>query len=291
MTLAENNDEQDQVEGSTDTTEEQTEGETPDESTEGSQVDDTADDEPELVVTIGEEAPPSDEDEDLDAPGLVNKLRKLNREKDRELRELRTKAAAPVASTPATAPLPKPTLAECDFDEDVFATKLTTWHEQQAQVKAEEQKKADEQKAAQAEWDGKLAAYNKQKTSLKVANYDDAEDAVRVAFSQVQQSVLIDAAKNAAHVVAALGTNPAQLKALAAIKSPVRFAYALAELETQLKVSPRKSPPPPEKRVQGSAPVGKANDTLDKLRAEADRTGDRSKVSAYLKQQKQASQQ
>jgi hypothetical protein len=292
MKLAENNDGEQQVESSTETSDELTLGATPDESTEGAQADDTTDDEPELVVTIGEEAPASEEDE-ADSPDLVNKLRKLNREKDRQLRELRnSKAATPVTSdTPAAAaPVPRPTMEECNFEEDIFAEKLTAWNEQQAQAKAAEQKKADEQKAAQAEWDAKLAAYNKQKASLKVANYEDAEDAVRTTFSQIQQSILIDAAKNAAHVVAALGTNPTQLKKLASITSPVKFAYALAELETQLKVTPRKAPPPPEHVVRGSAPVsaGKGDAQLAKLEAEAERTGDRSKVIAFRREQRRA---
>ena len=81
--------------------------------------------------------------------------------------------------------------------------------------------------------------------------------------------------------------NPAKAKELSSITDPVKFAFAVAKLEAQLKVTPRKAPPPPERAVRGTAPVsGTVDSTLERLREEAARTGDMSKVMAYRRQQK-----
>jgi len=52
-----------------------------------------------------------------------------------------------------------------------------------------------------------------------------------------------------------------------------------------LKVTQRKSAPPPERVVQGNAGTsGSVDSSLDKLRAEAERTGDYTKVMRYKAQ-------
>ena len=93
--------------------------------------------------------------------------------------------------------------------------------------------------------------------------------------------------ENPALVVYALGKNPKKAKELAAISDPVKFAFAVAKLETQLKVTPRKTAPVPERQIRGSAQLsGAVDSTLERLRAEADKTGDRTKVAAYLNAQR-----
>jgi hypothetical protein len=52
-------------------------------------------------------------------------------------------------------------------------------------------------------------------------------------------------------------------------------------------VSNKKPAPPPEKVVGGTAPIrGAVDSTLERLRADAERTGDYSKVFAYRKQKR-----
>jgi hypothetical protein len=282
------NDGQDQVETGDEVADDEADGATLQTESEGDETGDTNDDE-QVVVTIGEEAPPSDE-EDADAPGLVNKLRKLNREKERELRELRAKVATPAASPPAEiAKVEKPTLAGCDYDEDAYESKLTAWHENQAKLKAAEEEKANRQKAEQDAWQAKLATHSKAKAALKVSDYEDAEATAAEVLSVTQQSIIVSGADNSAVVIYALGKNPAKAKELASIKDPVKFAFAIAKLESQLKVTPRKAPPPPERQVRGNVAVaGGGDQTLERLRAEAEKTGDLSKVLAYKNQKKRA---
>lgn len=99
--------------------------------------------------------------------------------------------------------------------------------------------------------------------------------------------MLIAGCENPALVVYALGKNPKKAKELAEIKDPVKFAFAVAKLETQLKVN-RKTPPPVMKTVSGTGPVsGSVDSTLERLREEAARTGDMSKVFKYKQQLRQ----
>ena len=238
----------------------------------------------ELTVTIGEEAPPPEESNA--APEWVRELRQEYRKLQRENRELKAKVA-PVEVKPTLGQ--KPTLAQFDYDEDAHAKALDAWYEQKRQVEQEQEKaKAAEAEAAR-EWQTKLEGYSKAKAELKVKHFDEAESVAQDIFSITQQGIILEGAENPALVVYALGSNPKKARELSAITNPVKFAVALAKLETQLKVNARKTaPPPPEKGIAASsAPKsGSVDSVLDRLREEADRTGDRSKVAAYLRSKK-----
>jgi hypothetical protein len=91
-------------------------------------------------------------------------------------------------------------------------------------------------------------------------------------------------------VVYALGKNPAELKRIAAITEPVKFAFAIAKLEDKVKVTPKKTAPPPERVIKGSAQIsaGSSDKRLDSLRAEAIKTGNSNKLMAYKRALKAA---
>jgi hypothetical protein len=184
----------------------------------------------------------------------------------------------------------KPTLEGCDFDSDRFETELTAWHERKRQADDQAAKQRKEQEDAQAAWQQKLTAYGAAKTALKVPDFEDAEAVVLDTLNQTQQGILLHGPGSAdvtAQLAYALGKNPAKLKELASIKDPIKFAFAAAKLETQLKVTPRKAAPAPERVVKGSAAGATGVDnTLARLEEEADRTGDRSKVIAYKREQR-----
>lgn len=257
-------------------------GETP----EGQDEAESEGDDEDLVVSIeGEEEKPEAKAEE--APKWVKELRKEHRETVRELRELKAEKAAREAQTTQQTqeelgPRPKLGDADIDYDEDKFSTALDAWHERKSKIDARERDARAQQDRAQAEWKGKVEAHQKAATALKVPDYEEAEDVVRNTFSEVQQSILIEAADNSALLAYAIGKRPAKAKELAAITNPIKFAVALAKLETQVKTTAKKTAPPPETRVRGSAPVsGVVDSKLAKLMEEADRTGDRTKVAAY----------
>ena len=237
----------------------------------------------EVVVSIGDASPASEEEEQKQAPEWVKELRKENREKSRKLRELEAKLAERDAKAESVTNLPKPTLADCDYDTDLYEQKFHAWQQQEAARKEAERKKADDEKAQADSWNEKVTAYNDAKAKLKVSDFEDAEAAVLHELNVTQQGIIVSGADNAALVNYALGKNPTKLKELASIKDPVKFAFAVAKLETQVKTSPRKAPPAPEGRVRtgNAAPSGAVDNTLERLREKAEKTGDMSEVIAY----------
>ena len=259
---------------------------------EGSEDEATAAADEEVVVTIGEEAPPTEEEEQhAKAPEWVRELRKTSREDKRRIRELeeKLKSTATTEHNPVVKLGKKPTLEEHDYDTEKFEASLAQWYE--------DKRKSDEQaaiaeaaaKKQQEAWQSKLDSYGKAKTSLKVKDFEDAEIVTQDVLSVTQQGIILQGSENPALVVYALGKNPKKAKELASETDPVKFAFAVAKLETQLKVTNRKAPPPPEKTVHGSGGTsGAVDSTLDRLRADAEKTGDYSKVLQYKRQKKQS---
>ena len=238
------------------------------------------------VVTIAGESP-APEEEEKQAPEWVRNLRKSYRELQREKRELEEKLKA---VSPATEQSPvvlgrKPTLEGCDYDSDKFESELADWFERKRQADEAEAKQRARQQAEQESWQKKLETYTQSKTGLKVSDFQDAEETVLETLSVTQQGIILQGAQNPAVLVYALGKNPNKAKELAGITDPVQFAFAVAKLETQLSVT-KKQAPPPEKRINGNGSLGTSSAQLDRLREEAARTGDFTKVIAFKKQLK-----
>lgn len=270
-------------------------GETPAEEANGEA--ESGGDEGEVTVTFGEESPTSEEDAKHNAaPDWVRELRKADREKARLLREREAELAAlkaQIEGKNAPKDEPKPTLADCDYDEDEFEKRLDAWKTQQQAVKAAKEAQEAEARKAQEEWASTQAAYAEAKKSLKLANFEDAEEVVKSTLSEMQQALILtalDSAENAAKMVAALGGNEGELKRIASIKNPIKFAAAVAKLEEKMKAIPRRAPPAPEKSPKGGAnAVGVQDNKLAQLEAEAERTGDRSALLRYRTEMKRRS--
>ena len=235
--------------------------------------------EEETIIQFGdEEVKPPEEA----APQWVRDLRKRTRELEREnaaLKAVRTSEVPPIEVGD------KPTLEGCGYDEDVFDRERDAWEERKA--KAELQQKANQkaQEEQQTAWAAELEEYGKKRTSLKVHDFEDAEEAATGALNHIQQAIIVKGADNPAAVIYALGKHPQKLEALSKIHDPVKFAFAVSKLERDLKVTTRRKAPEPEQMAKGSAPLSANSDKhLERLEKEADRTGDRSKVVAYKRQ-------
>ena len=242
----------------------------------------------ELTVSIGEEEQPTEEEEERhNAPAWVKELRKERKQLARENRELKAKLAAPPAQPQQVVIGPKPTLAGHDYDEEKFEAELSAWHEKKRKVDEDIAKKQAAETAANADWNKRLDAYKNAPTRKKMEDFDDAEAAALDVLSVTQQAIIvrgIESPDAQAAMIYALGRTPKKAKEIAAIQDPVQFAFAIAKLESQMKVTPRKTAPTPDKAVRGSAPVSGAVDKkLAQLEADADRNGDRSKLIAYKK--------
>lgn len=240
-----------------------------------------ADEADETTIEIdGEEedaAPASDEESGTQ---LVRQLRQTAREQARELARLRAQTAPKPPQV--IDPGPKPTLESCGWDEDAFEQSLDAWKDK---VKAADAAKAAQQSEAEAvasEWGNDLARYQQRKQAVKIPDYQDAEDTVIAVLNPAQQAAIVQVADVPEHVVAALARHPAKLAEIAKIANPFKLAKAIVKLEGSLKVVTNRKAPAPEKVVQGTAsPAGRTDKHLERLEAEAERTGDRTKVVAY----------
>ena len=239
-----------------------------------------------IVVSIGEEPPPPEPEP---APEWVRELRKSHRELQKRNRELEAQVHGATETNPVVTLGAKPSLEQHDYDTDKYEASLADWYErkrsvddQQAQARQAEQQQADA-------WQQQLQGYADAKSKLKVKDYDDAEEVAQQTFNVVQQGVMIQGAEDPALVIYALGKNPKKAKELAQIDDPVKFAFAVAKLESQLKISNRKAATRPEGKVSATAPLkGAVDSTLERLREEASKSGNMDKVMAYKRAQKQA---
>jgi len=251
-------------------------------------TEDNEGDNDEVIVSIGEEAPPPEEQ--THAPEWVRELRKTNRELQRQNRELQGK----LQSTAQTETKPvvlgkKPSLEEHDYDADKFEAALADWFERKRQADESNAKQEVEVMNQQKAWQAKLDGYGKAKAELRVKDFEDAEAVAQELFNITQQGVVLQGADNPALVIYALGKNPKKAKELSDIKDPVKFAFAVAKLEKELKVTNRRQAPAPERIVTGTGrSSGAVDSTLERLRAEAERTGNMTKVVQYKAQKRAA---
>jgi hypothetical protein len=224
------------------------------------------------------------------APKWVAELRKNHKEAqkqkrdlERQLEELRAKLPQPAQTIAA-----KPTLDQYDYDETRFSEAYDAWMEQKAKLDAADRAKLEAQRKEQEEVENFKKSYAARKESLGVDDFEEAESEVGSILNQTQAGLLMRGADDPAVLVYALSKSPARLIELSKISDPVKFTVAIAKLEISL-ATKKTTRPAPEARVtaeRGSTGFSQSNSMLEKLREEAARTGDYSKVAAYKRQQK-----
>lgn len=246
--------------------------------------------EEERVVKIGDEEP----DEEPETPGWVKKVRKVNRKLESEVRrlkrELEQRSTAVQKEAPPVKLGEKPTLKSVGYSDKKYEAALAEYYERKRQVEKYEADQKAKQEEVQKRWQERQERYANKKTEHSFKDFSEAEDLVSNTFSVAQQGIIVQGAEDPALVVYALGKNPKKLEELAGVTDHVEFAFKVAKLESQLKVVNKKAPAP-EKRVGGGAKTGglsgTEDQTLERLRAEAAKTGDYTKVRQY-KQKKRA---
>lgn len=268
---------------------ETTEGETPeapqeaDETTPEAAAEDEDAIDDEVEVSIGDK-PVQVEEPKQAAPAWVRELRRRERELQREVRELRAKVQAPQqGENQPPAAGAKPKLEDHDYDAERFEAALSGWFDRKRHVDEHAAKQKQSEETQKQAWQAQLDAYGKAKASLRVRDYEDAEASVTEALNVTQQAIIVSGAENPALVTYAIGKDPAKLKQLAAISDPVKFAFAIAKIETQLKVNPRKPSAAPETVIKSTTRLagGGHDQVLERLRDEADKNGDFTRVVAY----------
>lgn len=235
-----------------------------------------AEDEDDFVLIIDGESEKKEEA----VPQWVQAVRAENREKEKRIKELERKLGEREAK-PLTL-RPKPTFDDCDLDEEVFSQEIDKWYAEKHQFDLEQSKAKEAEKDQEKRWQEKLSSYEKSRNALTAKDFTQAEWEAFSALSEIQRGIIIGSAKNPALVIYALGKDPEKLEKFANIDDPVAYTFAVAELETKLKIENRRKAPPPEQsiKIDGTG-AGSVDNRLEKLREEARRTGDFSKVTKY----------
>ena len=238
----------------------------------------------EVEILVGDEQPEEVEPDEEAAPAWIKDVRqksrdvkKENQDLKRQLREMQVKVDAPIAQPELGV---KPTLEGHDWDSEAYSASLENWMSRKQEQ--DQRKVADErvQQGIQMQWQQKLSQYDEKKAKLRVSGFADAEAVAQESLHPVQLGIIIQGAEDPAKVIYAIGKNDERAKALAKITDPVQFAFAVSKLEASLKTT-TKTAPPPSTIPKGSGSKVGSNATLDKLRDEASRTGDMSKVMEY----------
>ena len=246
--------------------------------------------EDEIEISIGDESLTSEEEDDSKAPEWVKDVRNSNRELKKQNKQYQKELEDYKRSMEPKAPVvgDKPTLEGCDYDEEKFEVALTSYQERKRASEDEQksqQRQIEEEKKA---WNDKLTQYDEAKKSLKVKNYDEAEEVALSSLDPTQQGILVQGAENSALLVYAIGKNPKRAEELSKIKDPVKFAFAVAKMEKDLKVTTKKRAVAPEGKIRGSAPIsGSVDNRLNKLRS--DSSSDRSKILEYRRAKQRSS--
>lgn len=239
-------------------------------------VNDEAD---EPVIMFGDEPAPEEIPES--APDWAKKLRKDYRALQQENAALK-KGTAPVRIE--VGPMPTIEDPDIDYDNEKLSNAMAKWIEKRDAAKAQEAEAEQAQRTAAQAWQSELAAYGQKKAELAIPGKDEAEEEATSQLTQVQQAIIVKGADNPALVVVALGKNPAKLAAISDIEDPVKFAFAIAKLEKELKVTTRK-PPEVEGTVKGSAPLAQSTRAkrLAELEKKATQGGDVSNILAEMR--------
>lgn len=256
------------------------------------------DDEGEIVVSIGDDDP--DEDEDLtveqeDDSDTIKKMRaafkdksEQGKERDARLKELEDKEAERQAAKDKIELRDKPKRDDYEYgQDDKYDDDLIAWNEDKKKHDAKKQSKEDEAKQFQTTYDDRLQGFNTRKKSIAVDDYDAVENKIKGYLSDEQQSIGVYTLNKPEMVFLALSRNSKELERISKITEPLILASELGKIEARLKTTKRKAPPP-ETRLKGTAAIGGASDKhLEKLERDSEKTGDRTKILKYKREQKE----
>lgn len=258
------------------------------ESESDSEAENTSDDEEDdgVYLSFGDDEVEKTKEDD---GGLVKHLRRSLKDSTKEKRELQAKLAELQRQQQSDPVKPedqigkKPDLEDYDWDQDAFAEALIQWNAKKQEIEKEIEQKREAERQEAEKWQNVLDNYKESKQRIRNDDFELVENVVLETLSQEQHALILASSDKPALEVYMLGKNPDDLKRLSEIKDQARFVYELAKLQaTKGPKMAGKKKPAPEKRVKGSAPRVNGKDAkLQRLREEAQRTGDFTKVAQY----------
>lgn len=277
------NDEQESVEEQESSVEEEnteTAGDVEEESNADESESSEADVEEESNADVEEESKTTEK-----APAWVAEVRKKNREQQKVIGRLQKQLEEKLAEKPEPADIvvgEAPKLEDFNYEEEKFSKAYSEYAEKVQKANLQKQQKDVELQKQQAHWTEKRTKYAVQQKTHAFKDFNDSEDYVVSVLNNTQQNIILNGANDAALLVYYLGRSPDTLEALEKIKDPIDFAVKVGMLEARLSTKQKKKAPAPEKRVAGKKSTSvKSDTTLEKLRKEAEVTGEYTKLQAY----------
>lgn len=235
------------------------------------------DEDQEAEVSLeGEAEAPAEEGEGESA--VIRDFRKREREKDRELRELRAKVSTPPVQLPGD-PGPEPTEEDFNYDVDRWKEALRKWHEDKHTFEGAQN--AVKQHAEQIETN-RRQAYQAAKTAQPIAGIEEAEKRVFDQVPEMMKNALLHAKSPA--LVAVLDKYPDRMNAIAEkmTTDPAEALMMIGELRGKAKIVPKtRTAPNPERIVTGTASMASGGDKREEALAKGAQK-DPSKVNEYL---------
>lgn len=226
---------------------------------------------------------------------LRNEIRERDRryaESEREKAELRSQLAR-LTPQPVLELGPKPgSLEEFNWDEEARDKAIEDWTAKKLEVEAAERAKAAEIEKQNNIWKDEQKRFRGKASELGLSNFEQAEENVTATLGAPwKMGAIIKYADSPQKLTAALNRNPTVLSKLAGIEDAGLFMKTMLNLERTMGNAGRKGPPPPEAPTiqRGSAPLSavSADKKLKELEAQADKTGDRTKLIDYKRSLKQ----
>ncbi len=228
----------------------------------------------EYSLRVGdEEIPLTEEDDDhvdgQPAPQWVKDLRKNNREKDKELRELRRQLEQVQSRPTEQQPQqqtdvipPKPTLESCEYDEEAFEQAITDWHEKKSRAEQQMQQKERQQQEYQQRFQQRVEDHKQRAAKLPVKDYQEMEEIVRAEVPDLHKEILIHCADEGSELIAyGLGKSQQLRQRVAAETDPIRAAFLLGQISKQVHLAPKpKKAIKPEPEVRGGGADAKQDD-------------------------------
>lgn len=218
-----------------------------------------------------EEVEVNEQDEQAPAPAeseensVMKQMRAALREKDRELRELKAKTAAPAPDAPKD-PGTMPDIEDFDYDKERHAVAVNEWVSRKLQFDQHQQKAQAEQQQVVQKYEAAKSRFDTE--GAKIVGFQDAVADVASTLSLEQQNALLLRVPDVAHrIVMALHRNPAELERIARITDPVDYGIELGKLQALAKSAPRKpkASVKVEREVKGFTGQGKTRDKTDEF--------------------------
>lgn len=228
----------------------------------------------EYSLRVGdEEIPLTEEDDDhvdgQPAPQWIRDLRKANREKDKELREVRRQLeqlqSRPAEQQPqqqADVIPPKPTLESCEYDEAAFEQAMTDWHEKKSRAEQQKQQQERQQQEYQQRFQQRVEAHKQRAAKFPMKDYQEMEAIVLSELPPVQQEIIIHCADEGSELIAyGLGKSQQLRQRVAAETDPIRAAFLLGQISKEVHLAPKpKKAIKPEPEVRGGGADAKQDD-------------------------------